>query len=423
MKGAGSSQSLSPSVAAGGGLVSSHNVVIDHGASTIKAGFSTADSPQAILPSLVGRGRHKGAMESLGLQETYVGAQAQALRGILALSHPIRAGAVQDWDDMEAVWEHVYNRELGVAACDLPALVTLAPLASRTEEATMAEILVEKLGVPALYLANKAVMALYGGGQMTGVAVDSGQDTTYIVPTLQGSPIQDATLVLRMGGRQVTEHLMAQLINGKYSFPDDNFLLWRKKKKTKFTVSSKIEIIREMKEQYCYVAQDYAATLADPAFQEESVRLPDGNMIVMGRQKFTAPEIIFQPSLASKKTCGLGELLYYSLMKCEESVRGELAANITLSGGNTKFPGLERRLGAELAALLPAGQEPRVRALPNRELLSWVGGARLSNLSSFQRFWVTKADYQERGLARDSTLTLASMAASELTGQGEAAVA
>ena len=117
------------------------------------------------------------------------------------------------------------------------------------------------------------------------------------------------------------------------------------------------------------MAQDYAATLADPAFQEESVRLPDGNMIVMGRQKFTAPEIIFQPSLASKKTCGLGELLYYSLMKCEESVRGELAANITLSGGNTKFPGLERRLGAELAALLPAGQEPRVRALPNR----WVG--------------------------------------------------
>ena len=52
-----------------------------------------------------------------------------------------------------------------------------------------------------------------------------------------------------------------------------------------------------------------------------------------------------------------------------------------------------------------------------------MGGARLSNLSSFQRFWVTRADYQERGLARDSTLTLASVAASELTGQGEAAVA
>ena len=29
-------------------------------------------------------------------------------------------------------------------------------------------------------------------------------------------------------------------------------------------------------------------------WQEESVRLPDGNMIVMGNQKFSAPEIIFQ---------------------------------------------------------------------------------------------------------------------------------
>merc|ERR550519_1047777 len=362
-------------------------------------------------------------MSSLGLKDTYVGSQAQTLRGILSLSHPIRQGVVQDWDDLEAIWTHIWKAELKTEASNQPVIITQAPLATEQEEAKMAEILMEKLEVPAMFIANKSVMSLYGGGNMTGVAVDSGQDTTYIVPTLQGSPIQDATLVLRMGGRQVTEHLMAQLINGKYSFPDDNFLLWRKKKKTKFTVSSKIEIIREMKEQYCYVAQDFAATLADPGFKEESVRLPDGNMIVMGRQKFSAPEIIFQPSLASKKTCGLGELLYYSLMKCEESVRGELAANITLSGGNTKFPGLERRLGAELSNLRPDGQEPRVRALPNRELLSWVGGARLSNLSSFQRFWVTRADYQEKGLTRDSTLTLASVAGLELNGNSEAAVA
>jgi len=404
----------------GSGLVSSHNVVIDHGTNSTKAGFSTEDTPQCVIPTLVGRGRHKGAMEALGLKETYVGSQAQALRGILSISNPIKQGAVQDWDDLEAIWDHIYSRELGVASCDLPVLTTLPPLVSRQEEVTMAEILVEKMEVPALYLANKSVMSLYGGGQMTGVAVDSGHDTTYIVPAYQGKSIQDATLVLKVGGKQITEHLMSQLINGKYSFPDDNFLLWRKKKKTKFTVSSKLEIIREMKEQYCYIAHNYEASIADPAFEEESVRLPDGNMIVMGHQKFTAPEIIFQPGLASKKTCGLGELVYYSLMKCDEKVRGELAANITLSGGNTKFPGFEKRLSLELGKMLPQGQRPSVRALPNRELLSWVGGARLSNLSSFQRFWVTKADYQEKGFVRDSTLTLAGP---EVNGNGEAAIA
>ena len=49
----------------------------------------------------------------------------------------------------------------------------------------MAEILVEKLGVPAFFIASKSVMALYGGGQMTGISVDSGHDMTYIVPAYQ----------------------------------------------------------------------------------------------------------------------------------------------------------------------------------------------------------------------------------------------
>ena len=36
-----------------------HNVVIDNGTATIKAGFSTADAPQCRIPTVVGHGRHK----------------------------------------------------------------------------------------------------------------------------------------------------------------------------------------------------------------------------------------------------------------------------------------------------------------------------------------------------------------------------
>merc|ERR1719278_1321798 len=223
---------------------------------------------------------------------------------------------------------------------------------------------------------------------MTGIAVDSGHDTTYIVPSYQGNPVQEATLVLRLGGRHVTDQLMNQLLNGKYSFPDDNFMLWRKKKKTNFTVSSRKEIIREMKEQYCTVTTNYTADWADVCYHEESVRLPDGNMIVMGKETFLAPEIMFQPSLANKKSCGLSQLIYYSVLKCDESIRSELVNNITLSGGNTKFPGFEKRLYQELAELFDEKTNIKVRALPNRDLLGWVGAARLSNLSSFQRFWL-----------------------------------
>merc|ERR1719211_568920 len=336
-------------------------------------------------------------MSSLGLKETYVGCAAQKLRGILDICHPIRQGSVQNWDDLEVLWSHILETELKTEGGAQPIIMTQPPLASQQEEDMMAEILVEKLGVPAFFLADKSVMSLYGGGQMTGISVDSGHDTTYIVPSYQGNAIQDATLVLKIGGKQVTEHLMNLLMNGKYSFPDDNFLLWRKKKKTKFTVSSRKEIIREMKEQYCTVSPNYTSSYEDSAFPETSVRLPDGNMIVMGRETFMAPEIMFQPSLASKKSCGLSQLIYYSVLKCDEKIRPELLSNITLSGGNTKFPGFEKRLYQELSELFDDKTNIKVRSLPNRELLGWIGGARLSNLSSFQRFWLTKADYQENG--------------------------
>jgi len=298
---------------------------------------------------------------------------------------------------LEAIWDHIWSKELQASPSDLPALLTHPP--SSGDWSKMAEVLIEKMEVPALYLANKSVMALYGGGQMTGISVDSGHDTTYIVPSYQGNPIQEATLTLRLGGKQVTEQLMNLLLNGKYSFPDDNFLLWRKKKKSKFNVTSKMEIIREMKEQHAYISTNYDKEMVEDSFPEKSIRLPDGNMIVMGKESISAAEIMFQPSLAMKKSCGLHELVYYSLMKCDEKLRPELLSNITLSGGNTKFAGMEKRLYSELINLLPEKTNVRVRALPHRELLGWIGGARLSNLSSFQRFWVTKADYRENGVS------------------------
>ena len=110
----------------------------------------------------------QGAMASLGLKESYVGSKAQALRGILSISKPIRGGVVQSWDDLETIWDHIYSTELGVDPSDLPSLVTLPPLMSSEDEATLTEIMMEKLKLPAMYRANKSVMALYGGGQMTG---------------------------------------------------------------------------------------------------------------------------------------------------------------------------------------------------------------------------------------------------------------
>ena len=119
-------------------------------------------------------------MSSLGLKDCYVGSQAQTLRGILSINHPIRQGVVQDWDDLETIWDHILQNELKTEASAQPLLITQQPLASQEDETKMAEILMEKMQVPAMFIANKSVMSLYGGGNMTGISVDSGHDTTYL---------------------------------------------------------------------------------------------------------------------------------------------------------------------------------------------------------------------------------------------------
>jgi len=88
------------------------SLVLDLGTATTRAGWSARGSPTSVFPTVVGRGRHPGAMRTLGLRDSYVGRGAQALRGILALGEPVREGVVENWDDLELLWDYVWQKEL-----------------------------------------------------------------------------------------------------------------------------------------------------------------------------------------------------------------------------------------------------------------------------------------------------------------------
>ena len=141
---------------------------------------------------------------------------------------------------------------------------------------------------------------------------------------------------------------------------------------------------------------------------EEVLRLPDGNIVVVGEEAYSAPEIMFAPELGNKSAgqtpSGLAELVYQSVMRCEERRRPRLLSNIMLTGGNSLLPGLAERLQSELRAQLQKGPGNwgkkavvRVQAQEGRENFTWDGGAHLCSLSSFQRLWLTRQDYMETG--------------------------
>ena len=71
--------------------------------------------------------------------------------------------------------------------------------------------MLEGAGMGGVYLANKSVLSMYGGGRTTGICVDSGEDMTYIVPCWEGTPLPNATLILKLGGKHVTGNDILQL--------------------------------------------------------------------------------------------------------------------------------------------------------------------------------------------------------------------
>ena len=52
----------------------------------------------------------RAAPIGMGIKETYIGDEAQIKRGILNLRYPIEHGIVQDWDDMEKIWDYGFKK-------------------------------------------------------------------------------------------------------------------------------------------------------------------------------------------------------------------------------------------------------------------------------------------------------------------------
>lgn len=353
-------------------------VIIDNGSGTCKAGLSTDEVPRHTFPEVIGKPRK--VWEKSLEKEVYFGDEVNAVRNKLGVFYPLENGIIENFNDMELLWEYTFMDVLKVNPADHPVLLTEPPYNPKVSRERMVQIMFETFGVPSLNISIQGVLALLGQGRTTGLVLDSGEGVTHTIPIFDGFGLPPGINRLDLAGRELNT-LLAKLL-AQEGIP--------------LTTTVDQHHVRLMKEQHCYCAVDPSKEWADTV----NYTLPDGREVALTDERWKCPEALFNPSIVGLESLGIGGLVWESISRCDIDVRKTLLSNVVLSGGSTMFPGFSERLTRELKGYAPTASQANIRIVSGKESKNavWTGGQVFATLRSMQEEqWMTYEDYDEYG--------------------------
>lgn len=373
-------------------------IVLDAGSSTVCIGFAGHDGPNCrSFSSAVGHTRQSakkrgGICSFKRTRNCYIGNEAQKKSEMLAMSYPIERGIVTNWADMTKLWTHSFE-QIGVHDPEGSTVLLSQPYLSRKANRKMLlQILFEELRTGSLNVSINGVLSMYASCRTTGLALESGDGLTQVLPIENCKVLSGSVRRFPLAGHDLTEYLVRMLYQRDYYFD----------------VLHHRSIVNQIKENMCSVALDFARDIKDIAmlerttsstkFLQKSYKLPDGQSIKLGSERFLCPEALFEPLQVGLDEPGLQQMIYDTVMSVDSvDLRKNLFVNIVLSGGNTLFGGFSERVREEVISLVPVNTLVNVIALPERKNLNWIGGSVLGCLSTFPAMCITRKEYDEAG--------------------------
>ena len=359
-------------------------IIIDLGSSEIKAGFLGNPPEIKRLPNIIGENLCK-INPSIINKPHYISSECEQYYSDLSIRNPIQRGNFLNEDDIPLIFEYIFS-QLGLNLEQIkehPLLIT-EPLNNKySNSENISQILFEKMNIPALIFAKQPLLSLISTGYSTGIVLESGSDITQSCVSYEGYLIENSCLRFDYGGKDVSNTLNILL---KQRNSDINYI----------NFFDDIKVLNDIKEKQCYIK-----TLKDDNEDFVSIHseyiLPDGSKLNLQDEKILAPEILFNNKLIFQEYFPFHEMVINSIDKCDVNIKGKLYKTIVMSGGNTKFKGIEEKMKTNLSYLIPRGVDIKLRMQENQELNCWNGGNIVASLSTFNKMLVYKKEWEECG--------------------------
>ncbi|OBZ68644.1 Actin-like protein ARP6 [Grifola frondosa] len=365
-------------------------VIVDNGASSIKAGWSVlmTQNRGAIIPNAIVR--------SKGDKTAYVGHEMAKCRDYASLNYrlPFEKGYLVDWDAQKAIWDGMFSNEVfGVNTAESSLLITEPCFDLPNLQDVYDQFVFEEYEFLSYYRCAPASLIPHGSlfaqpGLCTPectLVIDSGFSFTHIVPIMKGSVIWNAVKRIDVGGKLLTNHLKELASFRQWNMMDETY------------------IINDIKESCCYVSQAFDGDLE--ICRQPVGTCPEGResleegfqVLYMNNERFTVPEIIFHPTDIGLRQSGIAETVAACISLLPEDLQGMFWANIGLIGGSTKFPGFRERLMSELRSLAPVDCEVAIYSSSDPITEAYSSAVSFAHDMDFSKCAVTREEYLEMG--------------------------
>lgn len=350
-------------------------IIFDIGSSSCKIGMSRDRNPKRFL-SIVGK-VSKSLRNSMQFQgddkKTAVGEGVRA--GFHDLNYPIKNGEIKNWDDLQTLFDHGFQKLLGKTDLqDQSIVLTDSIYCLPNSRKQLAEIMFEKYHVSYFYIDHQPFFSLFSKpGKNAGIVIEIGDGLTQIMPCIGGYPLRKGMKKFPFAGEVITNGLLQEFSN------------------TEIGNKSHLKDLAIVKENYCRVALDYDSEM------RKLKPLPfelKNTQFTIGEGQISAPEKLFSPGSLFDK--GIHELLNDAILSCDEEYQAYLYQNIIISGGTASFPGFADRLNKEMQEVAP-DQTIRVSALTDPSESAWRGAAKFTRFPKafHKRFAISKQEYAE----------------------------